>query len=168
MLIRKLKHVSLPSNLNYRYTIAGAGSKVSVAVNCSLESRPTQPALPGSSPERARQNSAEARRAPHDQLSFVGLVAILAGQWEWGAEVIDARLRDDLPNLNWITLAAGRAMLMAWRNRPAEAAEILAEIRRRLGHASTYQDRWGLHATEFWVASAAGDGPRFRRDDGDG
>ena len=64
---------------------------------------------------------------------------------------------DDLPNLNWITLAAGRAMLLAWRGKPAEAGQVLGEIRRRVGESSTHQDRYALHSTAFWIATAADD-----------
>ena len=92
-----------------------------------------------------------------DKLSFAGLVALWSGDWSWSSQVIQARLRPDLPMLSWIPLAAGRAMLLAWRGDQPAAEAALEEIRRRVGSDTTYQDAFGLHMTEFHVRLAAGD-----------
>ena len=97
-----------------------------------------------------------------DKLAFAGLAALFAGDWQWGVEVIDARLRDDLPLLSWITLAAGRAIVLAWRGHDAEAADVLTEMRQRVAAGGTHQDDFGLHTTELWLALAAGDLPAAR------
>ncbi len=96
-----------------------------------------------------------------DKLSFAGLVAIMAGDWIWAGEVIEARLRDDLPMLSWITLASGRAMLLAWRGQEREADAVLSEIRRRTA-GGTFQDAYGLHATEVWLGLARDDAAAVR------
>ena len=92
-----------------------------------------------------------------DKLSFAALVAIWTGDWTWSAQVIQARLRDDLPMLSWVPLAAGRATMLAWRGDESAARSALAEIARRVGIDTTYQDAFGLHMTEYQVHLAAGE-----------
>ena len=92
-----------------------------------------------------------------DKLSFAGFVALWTGEWTWSAQVIQARLRDDLPMLSWVPLAAGRATMLAWRGDELSARSALAEMARRVGIDTTYQDAFGLHMTEYQVHLAAGE-----------
>jgi len=111
---------------------------------------------PGPMTELLRGGMATAERIGDadnlDKLSMAAFLALLAGDWAWAEPALDARLRDDLPMLSWLSLASTRTVLHAWRERPADAVAMLAEIRRRAGATPTYQDSYGLHFTEVLVA----------------
>src|SRR5262249_14357350 len=92
-----------------------------------------------------------------EKLSFVAVPRVSGGDWHAAREIVD-RLRDDMPNLDYLPIASANAQMLAWSGNLDGAATQLDKMHDRLALSEEgTQDAFAVWITSVWVARARED-----------
>src|SRR5262249_26750695 len=92
-----------------------------------------------------------------EKLLFVAIPRLSNGDWQAAREVVD-RLREDMPNLDYLPIASANAQMLAWSGDHDGAAGQVEKMQARLALSEEgTQDAFAVWITAVWVARAGAD-----------
>jgi hypothetical protein len=91
------------------------------------------------------------------KLAFVAMAKVWGGDWSGADALVERWLRDDAPNLDYLSLAHARATMQAWSGQGDAARALHDVIRDRVRTSENAQDAFALAVTDYQLALAFGD-----------